>query len=53
MAAAAPGDRVSLPQAELLRAIADLVDGPAEAMLLHFGHWGRQELMLRRERSGQ
>ena len=53
VAAAAHGDRVSLPQAELLRAIADLVDGPAEAMLLHFGHWGRQELMLRRERSGQ
>lgn len=53
VAAAAHGDQVSLPQPELMKAIADLVDGPAEAVLLHFGHWGRHELSLRRERSGQ
>ena len=42
-----------LPQAELLQAIADLVDGPAELLLLHFAHWGRSELVRRRERSGE
>ncbi|MFM9103832.1 MAG: UvrD-helicase domain-containing protein, partial [Cyanobium sp.] len=41
-----------LPQESLLRAIADLVDGPAEAVLLHACHWGRAELARRRERRG-
>ncbi|MEY4360333.1 MAG: hypothetical protein RLZZ631_1819 [Cyanobacteriota bacterium] len=52
-AAPAHGDRVSLPQRPLLEAIADLVDGPAELVLLHFAHWGRAELARRRERRGQ
>jgi exodeoxyribonuclease V beta subunit len=42
-----------LPQAELLETIADLVDGPAELVLLHFAHWGRAELARRRQRSGE
>ena len=42
-----------LPQEPLLTAIADLVDGPAELLLLHFAHWGRAELARRRERSGE
>ena len=41
-----------LPQEPLLRAIAALVDGPAEAVLLHACHWGRAELARRRERRG-
>ena len=53
MAAPVHGDRVSLPEKALLLACADLVDGPAEALLLHFGHWSRSELKRRRERSGQ
>ena len=53
VAAAAHGDGVSLPQRPLLEAIAALVDGPAELLLLHFAHWGRRELARRRERSGQ
>lgn len=53
MAAAAHGDGVSLPQRPLLEAIAALIDGPAELLLLHFAHWGRRELARRRERSGQ
>ena len=52
-AAQAHGDRVSLPQRPLLEAIASLVDGPAEWLLLHFAHWGREELRSRRERSGE
>ncbi|MFZ9535425.1 MAG: UvrD-helicase domain-containing protein [Vulcanococcus sp.] len=52
-AAQAHGDQVSLPQPELLRAIARLVDGPAELLLLHFAHWGRAELKRRRERSAE
>jgi exodeoxyribonuclease V beta subunit len=52
-AAAAHGEAVSLPQRPLLEAIADLVDGPAELVLLHFAHWSRGELAQRRERSGQ
>jgi len=52
-AARAHGEAVSLPQAPLLEAIAALVDGPAELVLLHFAHWGRVELARRRERSGQ
>jgi exodeoxyribonuclease V beta subunit len=53
VAAMAHGDHVSLPQAALLEAVAALVDGPAEALLLHFAHWAREELTRRRERSGQ
>jgi exodeoxyribonuclease V beta subunit len=41
-----------LPQEPLLRAVADLVDGPAERVLLHACHWGRAELVRRRERRG-
>ena len=52
VAAPVQGAHVSLPQRPLLEAIAALVDGPAEALLLHFSHWGRQELQHRRERSG-
>jgi exodeoxyribonuclease V beta subunit len=48
-----PGDgRVSLPGRELMEAIADLVEGPAELVLLHAAHHGRGELRRRRERSG-
>ncbi len=53
VAAAVHGDQVSMPQSDLLRACAALIDAPAEMLLLHFGHWGRQELMKRRQRSGQ
>ncbi|MFO0017116.1 MAG: UvrD-helicase domain-containing protein [Synechococcaceae cyanobacterium] len=42
----------SLPQPELLEAIADLVDGPAQLLLLHACHWGRRELRRRRQRAG-
>jgi exodeoxyribonuclease V beta subunit len=42
-----------LPMEPLLTAIADLVDGPGELLLLHFAHWGRAELARRRERSGE
>ncbi|MEB3234515.1 MAG: UvrD-helicase domain-containing protein [Cyanobacteriota bacterium] len=52
-AARAHGDGVSLPQRPLLEAIAALVDGPAELVLLHFAHWGRAELARRRAQSGQ
>ena len=41
-----------LPQAPLLQAVADLVEGPAERVLLHACHWGRAELVRRRERRG-
>jgi exodeoxyribonuclease V beta subunit len=41
-----------LPRESLLRAIAALVDGPAEVVLLHACHWGRAELARRRERRG-
>ncbi len=50
---AAHPEGARLPQAELLEAIAALVDGPAELVLLHFAHWGRAELARRRERSGE
>lgn len=53
VATAAHGPGVSLPQRPLLEAIAALVDGPAELLLLHFAHWGRAELARRRERSGE
>jgi len=42
----------SLPQEPLLRAVANLVEGPAELVLLHACHWGRAELVRRRERRG-
>jgi exodeoxyribonuclease V beta subunit len=41
-----------LPQEPLLRAVAELVDGSAELVLLHACHWGRAELVRRRERRG-
>ena len=47
------GEGNRLPQAALLEAVAALVDGTAELVLLHFGHWGRAELARRRERSGE
>jgi exodeoxyribonuclease V beta subunit len=50
---AAHPEGARLPQAELLEAIAELVDGPAELVLLHFAHWGRAELARRRERSSE
>ncbi|MEB3158280.1 MAG: UvrD-helicase domain-containing protein [Synechococcus sp.] len=53
VAAVVHGDRVSLPEPQLMEAIAALVDGPAEDLLLHFSRWARQELLQRRERSGQ
>ena len=43
----------SLPQRPLMEAIAQLVEGPAEALLLHALHWGRAELRRRRERAGR
>ncbi len=52
---AGPGDggEPSLPERPLLEAVAAVVDGPAEALLLHAAHWGRRELRLRRQRSGR
>ncbi len=47
------GEGRPLPEAPLLQAIADLVEGPAERLLLHFAHWGRRELARRRGRSGR
>ena len=44
---------VSLPQQLLLEAVAALVDGPAEAVLAHFCHWGAGELRSRRQRAGR
>jgi exodeoxyribonuclease V beta subunit len=41
-----------LPQEPLLRAVAALLEGPAELVLLHACHWGRAELVRRRERRG-
>ncbi|MCP9890933.1 UvrD-helicase domain-containing protein [Cyanobium sp. Aljojuca 7D2] len=43
----------SLPERALLEAIAQLLDGPAEALLLHACHWGRGELNRRRRQSGR
>ena len=43
----------SLPQRDLLEAIAAVVEGPAEALLLHACHWGRQELARRRQQAGR
>ena len=47
------GGGPSLPERPLLEAVAEVVDGPAEALLLHAAHWGRRELRLRRQRSGR
>lgn len=48
-----PSDgQVRLPRPELMGAIADLVDGPAELALLVGAHACRQELRRRRESSG-
>jgi exodeoxyribonuclease V beta subunit len=52
-AAQAHGDGVSLPQRPLLEAIAALLEGPAELLLLHLAHWGRRELAVHREAAGQ
>ena len=41
-----------LPQEPLQRAVADLIEGPAELVLSHACHWGRAELVRRRERRG-
>ena len=41
-----------LPQEPLLWAVAALLEGPAELVLLHACHWGRAELVRRRERRG-
>ncbi len=48
-----PSTEPSLPQRPLLEAIAAVVDGPAERLLLHAAHWGRAELDRRRRRSGR
>ncbi|MFM8526260.1 MAG: UvrD-helicase domain-containing protein [Cyanobacteriota bacterium] len=42
----------SLPDPALMAAIAAVVDGPAERLLLHFCHWVRPELARRREQRG-
>jgi exodeoxyribonuclease V beta subunit len=47
------GPEPSLPERPLLEAIAQLLDGPAEALLLHACHWGRGELNRRRRQSGR
>lgn len=43
---------IPLPQRPLMEAVATLVDGPAELALLHGCHWGRRELIRRRQRLG-
>lgn len=53
VAAPIEGEGVSLPERPLLEAIAALVDGPAELVLSHALHWGRQELQRRRSASGR
>jgi exodeoxyribonuclease V beta subunit len=47
------GSGSSLPERPLLEAVAQLLEGPAEAMLLHACHWGRAELNRRRRQSGR
>lgn len=42
----------SLPDPPLMAAIAAVVDGPAERLLLHFCHWAQPELARRREQRG-
>ena len=43
----------SLPECCLQEAIAQVLDGPTEAVLLHACHWGRAELGRRRRQSGR
>jgi exodeoxyribonuclease V beta subunit len=43
----------SLPERPLLEAVAQLLEGSAEALLLHACHWGRAELSWRRRQSGR
>ncbi|MCP9927664.1 UvrD-helicase domain-containing protein [Cyanobium sp. CH-040] len=52
-AAGCEGEAVTLPERPLLEAIAALVDGPAELVLLHALHRGRAELARRRRASGR
>ena len=47
------GRPIRLPQPALMEAVAALVDGPAELVLLHAGHWGRRELRRRRRQMGR
>ena len=42
----------SLPDPVLMTAIAAVVDGPAEQLLLHFCHWAQPELARRRQHRG-
>ncbi len=53
VAARLEGAEPSLPERELMEAVAALVDGPAEAVLAHFCHWGVGELERRRRRTGR
>ena len=43
----------SLPNPELMQAIAALVEGPTERLLLHACHWGRAQIKQRRQRSAR
>ena len=43
-------DEPSLPNPELMQAIAALVEGPIEVVLLHACHWGRAQIKQRRQR---
>ncbi len=47
------GAGIALPERPLLEAVAQLLEGPAEALLLHACHWGRAELDRRRRQSGR
>ena len=53
VARSSEGSVPSLPQRPLLEAIARLVEGPAELVLLHGCHWGRQALRRRRQAAGR
>ncbi len=44
---------IRLPQPELLEAVADVLEGPAERLLLHGCHWCRRELARRRTSGGR
>ena len=43
---------IRLPRPALMKAVAALVDGPLEAVLVHACSWGRAELRRRRQRAG-
>ena len=43
---------IRLPRPALMEAVAGVVDGPLEAVLLHACCWGRAELRRRRQRAG-